>query len=63
MTVIAYDNNVDGFRPGDKVEIIGIYRATSALVDKSRGKMKTIFNTYIDMISFNVVEEQEKRVS
>jgi DNA replication licensing factor MCM4 len=32
-------------------------------VDKSRGKIKSVFNTYIDMISFVVVEEQEKRVS
>lgn len=32
-------------------------------MDKSRGKVKSVFNTYIDMISFVVVEEQEKRVS
>lgn len=27
ITVIGYDENVDGFRPGDRVELIGIYRA------------------------------------
>jgi len=26
LSVIAYDSNVDGFRPGDRVEVIGIYR-------------------------------------
>jgi DNA replicative helicase MCM subunit Mcm2 (Cdc46/Mcm family) len=32
LTVIAYDNNVDAFRPGDRVELIGIYRAFPARV-------------------------------
>jgi DNA replicative helicase MCM subunit Mcm2 (Cdc46/Mcm family) len=32
ITVIGYDTNVDGFRPGDRVELIGIYRAYPAKI-------------------------------
>jgi len=55
MTILAYDSNVDGFRPGDRVEVIGIFRACTTKVDKIKGKNRAIFNTYIDLISFKVL--------
>ena len=63
ITIIAYDNNVDGFRPGDRVEIIGIYRATSKLVQRHRTQLRSIFNTYIDMISFSLIQEKHHKIS
>lgn len=62
VTVLAYDNNVDGFRPGDRVEVIGIYRAASSLVQRSKNHVRTIFNTYIDMISFSILEEKHHKI-
>lgn len=55
LTIICYDNNVDGIRPGDRVEVVGIYRAQSQKVQKNKLSVKSVFNTYIDLISFRVV--------
>jgi DNA replication licensing factor MCM4 len=63
VTVLAYDSNVDGFRPGDRVELIGIYRAASSLVQRNKNQVRTIFNTYIDMISFSLLEEKHHKIN
>ena len=57
LTIICYDNNVDGIRPGDRVEIVGIYRAQSVKVQRIKSNLKSVFNTYIDLISFRILEE------
>ena len=44
-------------RPGDRVEVVGIYRAQGVKVKKSRNNLKSVFNTYVDLISFNVIED------
>jgi DNA replication licensing factor MCM4 len=58
LTVIAYDGNVDGFRPGDRLELIGIFRAQPGQVDRYKGTLRTLFNTYLDLISFNPLNQQ-----
>lgn len=62
ITVIAYDENVDGFRPGDRVEMIGIYRAYAAKIERSRNQMRTIFSTYIDLVSYDLLEEKKFKI-
>lgn len=57
MTILAYDNNVDGMRPGDRVEIVGIYRTQGQKVKRGRNALKAVFNTYVDLISFRVIQE------
>ena len=61
MTVICYDNNVDGCRPGDRVELVGIYRAQSVKVQRIKTNVKSVFNTYVDLISFRILEENRYR--
>lgn len=56
MTLLGYDSNVDGIRPGDRVEVVGIYRAQSAKIQRSKANVKSVFNTYIDLISFRILE-------
>lgn len=56
LTAITYDTNVDGFRPGDRIELIGIFRAQSSKIDKHKGTIRTVFNTYLDVISFSLVK-------
>ena len=51
LTAIAYDSNVDGYRPGDRVELIGIYRTQPSKVDRFKGTLRTLFNTYLDVVS------------
>lgn len=55
LTVISYDTNVDGVRPGDRVSLIGIYRAQPSKIDRMKGTVRSVFNTYLDLISFNVI--------
>lgn len=62
VSIIAYDSNVDCFRPGDRVEVIGIYRATPYKLEKTKGSMRTVFNTYIDLISTSSLEERQTRI-
>lgn len=57
LTAIAFDSNVDGFRPGDRVELIGIYRAQATKVDRHKGTLRTVFNTYLDLVSFSLMNE------
>lgn len=57
MTIIAYDNNVDGIRPGDRVEVVGIYRTQGVRVRRKRNALRSVFNTYIDLISFEIMED------
>lgn len=57
LTVICYDSNVDGVRPGDRVEIVGIYRAQSVKVQRVKSNVKSVFSTYVDLISYNILEE------
>ncbi len=61
MTVICYDNNVDGIRPGDRVELVGIYRAQSVKIQRIKSNLKSVFNTYIDVISYRILEENRFR--
>jgi DNA replication licensing factor MCM4 len=43
---------VDSIRAGDRVEVTGIYRAQPMRLSKLRRATKTVFNTYVDAISF-----------
>ena len=61
LTIISYDINVDGMRPGDRVEVVGIYRAQPVKVQRIRSNLKSVFNTYIDLISFRVLQENRYR--
>ncbi len=63
LTILAYDSNVDSFRPGDRVQIIGIYRASPKIVEKTRGSIKTIFNTYVDLISLSILKENKLKAN
>lgn len=61
VTIICYDNNVDGMRPGDRVEVVGIYRTQGQKVKRHQNSLKSVFNTYIDLISVTVIEEDRYR--
>jgi DNA replication licensing factor MCM4 len=52
---------VDGIRPGDRVELVGIYRAQSVKIQRIKSNLKSVFNTYIDVISYRILEENRFR--
>jgi DNA replication licensing factor MCM4 len=56
----AYEDFVDEVRPGDRVEITGVYRAMGVRVNPQRRTIKNIYRTYIDVI--NYLKTDKKRV-
>lgn len=57
----AYEDFVDEVRPGDRVEITGIYRAMGVRVNPNRRTLKNIYRTYIDVICY--VKTDKSRVN
>jgi len=39
-------------RPGDRVEVVGIFRAQGVRVNSGRRNLRNIFTTYIDVVSY-----------
>ena len=48
----AYEDLVDDVRPGDRVEITGIYKAMGVRVNQARRTLKNVYRTYIDVITY-----------
>eukprot|EP00917_Polyrhabdina_sp_WS-2016_P011959 GHVP01026294.1.p1 GENE.GHVP01026294.1~~GHVP01026294.1.p1 ORF type:complete len:782 (+),score=132.50 GHVP01026294.1:3-2348(+) len=57
VTASLYDAHVDGCKPGDRIEITGIYRAAPLRVNPYQRKLKSIFSTYIEIAHVRVITE------
>ncbi|KAI5187335.1 DNA replication licensing factor MCM4 [Nematocida homosporus] len=55
ITVIANSILTDKLVPGDKVQISGIYRAVPLKLNYLHRTIKSSFNTYLEMVSFNLL--------
>ena len=58
----AYEDFVDEVRPGDRVEITGIYRAMGVRVNPNRRTLKNIYRTYIDVICYQKTDKARVNV-
>lgn len=56
IKIYAFDDLVDLVKPGDRVEITGIYKATAPRVNPRRSTLSTVYRTYVDAIHFKKTE-------
>lgn len=56
VTLCVYDSLVDKVRPGDRVQITGIYRSAPVRVNPRQRRIKSIFRTYIDVVHIKNAE-------
>lgn len=56
--ICCYDDMVDKVRPGDRIEITGIFRACPMRVSKLRRNLKSIYSTYVDVVSVVKMHKQ-----
>ena len=56
----CYDELVDSVKPGDKCEVVGIYRAQGMRINPYQRVTKSIFRTYVDVVSFT--KQNRKRM-
>jgi len=52
VTLYAFDDLVDVGRPGDRVEVTGIFRAVPIRANPRRRSVNSVYKTYIDVIHF-----------
>lgn len=48
----CYDKLVDFVKPGDRCEVVGIFRAQGLRINPRLRNTKSVFRTYIDVVSF-----------
>jgi len=59
VTLFAFDDLVDSVRPGDRLEVTGVFRAVPRRVDPKRRTVRSIYKTYIDTIHFRRAQMEE----
>lgn len=60
VTVCCYDDLVDSVRPGDRVEVTGIFKASAVQQRGGFRSVSSVYRTYIDAIA--ITAEQKIRV-
>lgn len=60
ITVCCYDDLVDSVRPGDRVEVTGIYKAAAVQPIRGWSAVSSVYRTYIDAIA--ITAEKKTRV-
>lgn len=63
MNLVAYDGFVERLKPGDRAEIVGVYRAQPLRVQKSKRLTKSVFNIYVDLISSKIIMDDRYKVN
>lgn len=61
VTLILYDDMVDMIRPGDKIEVVGIFRAQPVRANRFKRIYRAIFRSYLDVVSLVAVAKKDGR--
>ncbi|KAK7264255.1 hypothetical protein RJT34_31861 [Clitoria ternatea] len=62
VSVLMHDKLVDAGKPGDRVEVTGIYRAMSVRVGPTQRTVKSLFKTYIDCLHIKKTDKSRMLV-
>lgn len=57
IQLCAFEEHVDFVRPGDRVEVVGIFRAQPVRVNTGRRNVRNIFSTYVDVVSYKKTDK------
>lgn len=60
VSLCVYDELVDSAKPGDRVEITGIFRSVSVRVNPKQSVIKSLFKTYLDVL--HIKKSDSKRL-
>jgi DNA replication licensing factor MCM4 len=55
----CYDELVDHIKPGDRVEVVGIFRAQGIRLNPKQRTTRSIYRTYVDVVSFEKSKNKE----
>lgn len=59
VSILMHDKLVDTGKPGDRVEITGVYRAMSIRVGPTQRSVKSLFKTYIDCLHLKTTDKSK----
>ncbi|XP_014494619.1 DNA replication licensing factor MCM4 [Vigna radiata var. radiata] len=62
VSLLLHDKLVDTGKPGDRVEVTGIYRAMSVRVGPTQRTVKSLFKTYIDCLHIKKTDKSRMQV-
>jgi len=57
ITLYVFDTLVDEVKPGDRVEVTGIFRASAVRTNPRRSTLATTYKTYVDAMHFRKSEK------
>ncbi|KAL7712516.1 DNA replication licensing factor MCM4 [Entamoeba marina] len=50
LYLIAYDSLVDSAKPGDRIEVTGVYRADPVKIGNTQRTVRAVFRSYVDVV-------------
>ncbi|KAL6531865.1 DNA replication licensing factor, mcm4 component [Orobanche minor] len=59
VSLLMHDKLVDAGKPGDRVEVTGIYRAMSVRIGQTQRTVKSIFKTYVDCLHLKTTDKSK----
>ena len=57
VNLCAFDEMVDKAKPGDRVQVTGIYRAVPMRLKATQRSLRSVYKTYIDVIHYKKTEQ------
>lgn len=61
VSLCVYDELVDSVRPGDKIEVTGIFRSTPVRLNSRQRMLKSLYKTFLDVV--HIKKTDKKRLN